>query len=273
MKSGTTWLRSLLFATFNRSRYNFSSHPLLTTGPHGVFPLLDVYIFDKHPIADLDSLPSPRLFATHFPYDLFPESVKGPGSKFVYIWRDPNDVLISKWHFMNWYRSKDLPILTLDEAFELFCNGVSEYRSGITCWVELYSFDKLRNLEVNKTGVSRFCEEIVIPNRDFFRKGEVGDGKNYLTEEMIERLDRITKRKFEGTGLEFGAPLQKGEVGDGKNYLTEEMIECLDRITKCTFKGTGLEFGARKFMKSFDNVSPLAALAFANLQHRRSSNE
>ncbi|KAF7130096.1 hypothetical protein RHSIM_Rhsim10G0016400 [Rhododendron simsii] len=74
--------------------------------------------------------------------------------------------------------------------------------------VHVKSFDKLRNLEVNKTGVSRFCEEIVIPNRGFFRTGEVGDGKNYLTEEMIESLDRITKRKFEGTGLEFGAPLQ-----------------------------------------------------------------
>lgn len=263
MKSGTTWLRSLLFATINRSRYDFSSHPLLTTGPHAVFPFLDSYIYDKHPIADLDSLPSPRLFATHFSHDLFPESVKASsGSKFVYIWRDPKDVLVSKWHFMNRLRTKDLPVLTLHEAFELFCDGVSEYgpfwdhvlgywnasveapdkvlilkyeevkrepgvhvqrlaefmgvpfsveekEGGVVGEiVELCSFDKLRNLEVNKTGVSRFNEEVVVQNRDFFRKGEVGDGVNYLTEEMIERLDRITERKFEGTGLEFGALLQ-----------------------------------------------------------------
>lgn len=256
MKCGTTWLRALLFATFNRSRYDLTSHPLLTNGPHNVFPSLDAYIGNKYPIGDLDSLPSPRFFATHFAYDLFPESVKASRSKFVYIWRDPKDVLVSKWHFMNKIRPKDLPILTLHEAFELFCDGVSEYGPFwdhvLGYWkaslkapdkilflkyeelkkepefhvkrlaefigvpfsgeeeeggevgkvVELCSFDKLRNLEVNKTGVSRFNDEIVVQNQDFFRKGEIGDGKNYLTEEMIERLDRITKCKFEGTGLE-----------------------------------------------------------------------
>jgi hypothetical protein len=251
MKSGTTWLRSLLFATVNRSIYDFSSHPLLTTNPHGVFPFIDSYMYDKHPIADFDSLPSPRLFATHFAYALFPESVLGSGSKFVYIWRDPKDVLISKWYFMNKIKPKDLPPLTLHEAFELFCDGVSDYgpfwdhvlgywnaslkfpdkilflkyeelknepevyvkrlaefmgvpfsveeaEGGVVGKIiELCSFDKLRNLEVNKTGVTQFNEHTVIQNQDLFRKGEIGDGKNYLTEEMIQRLDRITKCRFE----------------------------------------------------------------------------
>ncbi|KAI8528815.1 hypothetical protein RHMOL_Rhmol12G0177100 [Rhododendron molle] len=129
---------------------------------------------------------------------------------------------------MNRLRSKDLPILTLDEACELFYDGVSEYGPFwdhlLGYWnasveapdkililkyeevkrepgvhvrrlaefmgvpfsageeegglvgeiVELCSFDKLRNLEVNKTGVSRFSEEIVVQNLGFFRKGEVG---------------------------------------------------------------------------------------------------
>ncbi|XP_022741773.1 cytosolic sulfotransferase 1-like [Durio zibethinus] len=38
---------------------------------------------------------------------------------------------------------------------------------------------------------------------DYFRKDLVGDWVNHLTPEMAEILDRITKEKFQGTGLSF----------------------------------------------------------------------
>ncbi|KAL8237162.1 hypothetical protein R6Q59_018243 [Mikania micrantha] len=51
-----------------------------------------------------------------------------PQSTFPYLdAEDPKDVLVSKWHFMSKLRSKDLPPLSFDEAFELFCLGVSEF--------------------------------------------------------------------------------------------------------------------------------------------------
>ncbi|KAJ0575297.1 putative flavonol 3-sulfotransferase [Helianthus annuus] len=175
--------------------------------------------------------------------------------KFVYVCRDPKDVLISKWHFMSKLRSKDQPPLSLDEAFELFCQGVSEYgpfwEHVLSYWrvslelpdkilflkyeemkkqpevvvkklaafmekpftaeeerkgvvgdiVKLCSFENLSNLEVNKTGVEKFANMVEVENRDFFRKGEVGDWKNYLSEEMKERIDRITDEKLRGSGL------------------------------------------------------------------------
>ncbi|WMV20873.1 hypothetical protein MTR67_014258 [Solanum verrucosum] len=33
-KSGTTWFKSLIYAIINRDRFDISSHPLLTKGPH-----------------------------------------------------------------------------------------------------------------------------------------------------------------------------------------------------------------------------------------------
>ncbi|XP_057474968.1 cytosolic sulfotransferase 17-like [Actinidia eriantha] len=262
-KCGTTWLRALMFATINRSQYDFSTHPLLNSGPHSCFPFLDLYFSNDHSIAaNLEALPFPRLFATHMPYSLFSKSVTSCGCKFVYIWRDPKDVLISKWHFMNKIKSKDLPPLSLPEAFELFCEGVSEYgpfwdhvlgywkasqespnnilflkyedmnrepavylktlaefmgvpfspeeeeEGVVEKIVELCSFKNLSNLEVNKIGVERFSDELVIENHNFFRKGQIGDSKNYLTGEMIKRLDSITMKKFSGTELIFGASTQ-----------------------------------------------------------------
>ncbi|XP_024969781.1 cytosolic sulfotransferase 5-like [Cynara cardunculus var. scolymus] len=263
MKCGTTWLKALMFATVNRQRYNFSDHPLLRTGPQSVFPFLDTHIFLDHPITNFDHLPAPRLFATHNAHSSLPTSMTSPAStcKFVYVCRDPKDALISKWHFMRKLRSKELPPISFNEAFELFCNGVSEYgpfwdhvlgywkasqespekilflkyedmkreptvelkklaafmgtpfteeeekKGVVEEIVKLCSFENLSNLEVNKGGGGgqKFTAKVVVENREFFRKGKVGDWENYLTEEMKNRIDTITINRLKGSGLIMGA--------------------------------------------------------------------
>ncbi|KAJ9560233.1 hypothetical protein OSB04_005393 [Centaurea solstitialis] len=253
MKSGTTWLKALMFSTINRHRYTISDHHLLRLGPQSTFPLMELE-FD--PTTDLTHLPAPRLFNTHLPLTLLPTSMTS--CKFVYICRDPKDVLISKWYFTSKTRSKDLAPLSLDEVFELFCQGISEcgpiWDHVLQYWrasldspdkvlflkyedlkkqpevelrklaafmgkpftveeeekgvvediVKLCSFESLSNLEVNKKGVNDF-KVVEVENHLFFRKGEIGDWKNYLSEEMKERIDRITDEKLKGSGLILGS--------------------------------------------------------------------
>ena len=38
---------------------------------------------------------------------------------------------------------------------------------------------------------------------DFIRKGQVGDWKNYFTEEQNKRFDSLYAKKIAGSGLEF----------------------------------------------------------------------
>nr|GMD27077.1 flavonol sulfotransferase-like [Ipomoea batatas] len=66
--------------------------------------------------------------------------------------------------------------------------------------IDLCSFEKLSNLEVNKNGSHRETTS-VIKNSVYFRKGEIGDSKNHLSGEMMEILDQITEEKFKDLGL------------------------------------------------------------------------
>ncbi|OVA16910.1 Sulfotransferase domain [Macleaya cordata] len=264
-KSGTTWLKALAFAIVNRVRYtNYTTqHPLLTTNPHELVPFLDrEYIgINDHQSPDLTRFVSPvdcRLFSTHVPYVLLPESVKESTSKckLVYLCRNPKDTLISLWKFANKLRQQidnTLEPNSLEEVFESFCRGVSlfgpiwdhvlgywkeslerpervyflkyeeikkepkinlkrlaeflgypfsmeeESEGVVEEIIRLCSFKNLSNLEVNKTGKLPLGPE----NNFFFRRGEVGDYVNYLTPEMIKRLDQITSEKYQGFRLKF----------------------------------------------------------------------
>lgn len=254
-KSGTTWLKAIVFSIMNRKRYNnfTTDHPLLKFSPHEVVPFMELDLFRTTPIADPEILPSPRILATHIAYNMLPESIQNSSCPIVYICRNPKDVFVSFWQFSVKMRPKDLPELSFEEAFDLFCHGVTpcgpfwdqalgywkasvefpnrvlflkyedmktepllctkriaeflgqpfslqEEENGIVQEiVKLCSFESMSNLEVNRNGKSRVRAEV--KNDVFFRQGKVGDWKNHLTDEMIERLDQITNHKFDGTGL------------------------------------------------------------------------
>ncbi|KAJ0791933.1 putative Sulfotransferase domain, P-loop containing nucleoside triphosphate hydrolase [Helianthus annuus] len=61
-KSGTTWLKALVFALVNRNYKDdcFSTHPLLVSSPHNCLPFIETELFRNTPTY-VDSY-SPRLF-------------------------------------------------------------------------------------------------------------------------------------------------------------------------------------------------------------------
>ncbi|XP_043708507.1 cytosolic sulfotransferase 8-like isoform X1 [Telopea speciosissima] len=254
-KSGTTWIKALIFATVTRGKFPMDNHPLLFETPHILAPFLEITLYNNR-IPDLEILPSPRFFGTHISYTSLPQSMIDSGCPIVYICRNPKDVFVSMWHFKNKMRDRaSKPPIDAMEAFERFCQGVSHFGpfwdSVLGYWkaslerpqhvlflkyeelqadpvvhlkriaqfvgcpftseeekeeglvdeiLRLCSFEKLSNLEVNKTGKVAGSS---LGHEAFFRKGQVGDWKNYLTSEMIERLDQITEEKFHGYGLKL----------------------------------------------------------------------
>lgn len=253
-KSGTTWLKALTFSIVTRTQFDNSTTPLLFQGPHNCLTLLEIDFYRKGMKPEPGTLP---LVASHLPYSSLPKSVIDSGCKIVYVCREPKDAFVSTWHYTRKLPHGVEEPMSLEDAFELFCNGVSDFgpywdhvlgfwkaslerpekilflkyeelmkktvfyvkrtaefmgypfsleeekEGKIQSIVEFCSFEKLSNLEINKTG--KYSEDIPVENKALFRKGKVGDWKNYLTPEMAERLDGITKQKLGEFGLSFDA--------------------------------------------------------------------
>ncbi|MED6120207.1 hypothetical protein PIB30_018798 [Stylosanthes scabra] len=169
-KSGTTWLKALTFALLNRNKYppTQEDNPLLVTNPHTLVPFLpNLFCDEKFIIPNPSQYPSPRILSTHVPFVLLP---KGRNS-----------------HGPFW-----------DHVLEYWKESLEKPEK-----VMFLSFDNLRNLKVNQTGTIPTTMGFELQNKSFFRRGKIGDSKNFLTPEMIEKINTITEMKLAQHGLRF----------------------------------------------------------------------
>ncbi|KAM4133647.1 hypothetical protein ACJW30_01G346300 [Castanea mollissima] len=235
-KSGTTWLKALIFAIMTKSHVNEPTNPLLTRLSHECVPFIE---FDFRSISPKLNLDLP-LVATHISYTSLLKSIIDSGCKIVYLCKDPKDVLMSTWHFIRKVlvneevsAVEDMP---LEDAFEFFCQGLSfcgpywdhllgilflkyeDLKNETVYWVKKiarfigYPF----SLEEEDKGVVQkiidLCSfenmsSLEVSKSGMIWKGKVGDWKNHLTHKMAMQLDQIFEQKLTGSGLTFTVPL------------------------------------------------------------------
>ncbi|CAH2048051.1 unnamed protein product, partial [Thlaspi arvense] len=236
-KSGTTWLKALTVALLERSKNHSSDddHLLLSDNPHGIVPFFEIDVFHESSSPDLSKFSSfPRLFSTHMPLHTMKLTLKDSPCKIVYICRDVKDTLISWWFFVCAMLKVEPKTSILESIYKSFCSGTIYYgpiwehkhvlfmryeeikaepcdqikrladflgypftkeeeeNRLVEKILDLCSLRSLSGMEVNKTGKRNNLDY-----KDFFRKGEVGDWKNYLTPEMENKIDMIIQEKFQ----------------------------------------------------------------------------
>lgn len=251
-KSGSTWLKAVMFALVNRVSFpDPKQHPLLTDNPHALVPFLEMeYIGKEH--LDFTNCTFPRLFSTHLPLLSLPKSVEDSGCKLVYLCRNPKDTFVSLWHFANKLRPADRGALSLEETFDKFCRGVSVYgpfwdhvlgywKRSLE-WPQRIFFLKYEDMKNEpKVQLRKLSEFLGCPFSLEEEKSGVLDGILELC--SFENLSNLEVNKIGRLpiGAEHQAFFRRGEVGDSMNYLTAEMKEKMDTITEQKLHCYGLK--------------------------------
>ncbi|KNA08352.1 hypothetical protein SOVF_163370 [Spinacia oleracea] len=264
-KTGTTWLKSLLFSITNRFVNPPNKTPLLTNNPHELVCDLETAIYGgntgnsklPHP-NQLNELPSPRLFSSHLPYSSLPESVKVSSCKILYICRNPLDTLVSHWLFFPKLIKKitgdeNFQPSNIEDFFEDFCQGEVIYgpffEHVVGYWKQSLEqpnkvlFFKYEDLKENPSAhVKKLAEFVGMP----FSTQEENEG---VIEEIIDLCSINTLKDLEVNKsgslshfFENKTFFRDGEVGGWTRYLTDSMAEKMNELIEQKLGGSGLSF-------------------------------
>ena len=185
------------------------------------------------------------------PYSSLPQSILDFGCRLVYMCRNPKDVLVSLFHFTNKLRDKSRGIMTFEEAFEMFSNGVVPYgpywdhvKGYYYASVEnptrilFLTYENMQKDVVDN--VKRLAEFLGCP----FTKKEQSEG---VVEEIVKicsfkNLKEVNKHGNLRKGVPNHTFFREGKVGDWSNHLTTEMGQILDQIVNQKFQGLDISF-------------------------------
>ncbi|XP_060959738.1 cytosolic sulfotransferase 5-like [Cannabis sativa] len=263
-KSGTTWLKSLLFSILNRHKYyynnnnhnNDNENPLLTTISHHLVPAFEFQFYSNYPenVHDLDTMPSPRLVSTHIPYASLPDSInKFSKSRIIYISRNPLDVIVSFWHFANGHPERLSREWTVEYFVDMFCKGditfgpywehVLGYWKASLARPENVLFLKYEDLKKDSVGqLKKIAKFVGMP----FSQEEENDG---VVEQILEmcslsKLKNLDVNKYGEVRPNIHNKIffRKGQVGDWINHLTPSMVERVKNIIIEKLNDSGLSF-------------------------------
>uniref|UniRef100_A0A0E0AC34 Sulfotransferase n=1 Tax=Oryza glumipatula TaxID=40148 RepID=A0A0E0AC34_9ORYZ len=286
-KSGTTWIKALLYATVHRREHPADAagdHPFNSLGPHECVKFLEYQLYRADEAPDLDALTDPRLFATHAPFDLLPRAVVAAappsGCKVVYVCRDPKDTLVSLLQFVNEYNSRNgRELVAVDAAVGFFCDGVSPFgpywEHVLGYWrahrerPEQVLFLRYEEMKRDPAGhVRRLAEFAGVPFTSPEEDGGAVDAIVRLCsfDNMVGlEATKGGRTQLTTTTVPNSAFFRRGEVGDWANHLSPEMAQRIDAITEAKFAGFGLApslielYSARLYILAMDGLPKLTA--------------
>ncbi|PON38283.1 Sulfotransferase domain containing protein [Parasponia andersonii] len=252
-KSGTTWLKALLFSIVNRASTSISNTPLLRSNPHELVPFFEFTLYaNNNKIPDLSNIPFPRLFSTHIPYDSLSKSIKESKCRILYICRNPLDTIVSHWHFAN--QADHLNLIskwTLEEFVDVYCKGeevfgpfwdhiLGYWKQGLEHprKVMFFKYEDLK--KDTKTQVRKLAEFVGYPfSMEEESLGIVDEILKLCSFKNLKDLDVNKHGKFMPY-FENKSYFRKGEVGDWVNHLSPTVADQVEKLIHEKFSSSGL---------------------------------
>ncbi|XP_072990294.1 flavonol 4'-sulfotransferase-like [Typha latifolia] len=253
-KSGTTWLKALIFTIMTRTQSPLAQNPILSHHPHDCVIFMDELFASGHG-HKLEPMPSPRILHTHMAYSLLPASVRDDdlGCRIIYLCRDPKDTVVSMWRFVeksNHEKAKEFPF---DKLCDMFCEGTSPagpiWDHVLQYWRESLRrpekvlFLKYEEMLENTVEIVKMLGEFLgCPfSEEEEREGVVEEVVRICSFENLKGL-KVNKVGSQGSFWKFSnsSYFRKGGVGDWKNHMSMEMAKKMDEVMRGKIKGSGL---------------------------------
>ncbi|XP_026522041.1 amine sulfotransferase-like, partial [Notechis scutatus] len=113
-KSGTIWTQNIVCLILYEGHRNGTENILISR--RGVSIEYNIYN------VDITQLPSPRVITSHLPYYLVPKTLRAKKGKVIYVYRNPKDILVSYFHYVNSLRGMENSC-NLEEHMQRFLSG------------------------------------------------------------------------------------------------------------------------------------------------------
>ncbi|CAH1793111.1 unnamed protein product [Owenia fusiformis] len=226
-KSGTHWLEeilSLLFGQQNGKKLRMHSIdfvPSLTTKEND----------DLLPM--ISNLPSPRVLATHLPYEYMPPGVKAGKCKTICIVRNPKDVAVSYFHYHKNTNALGLYDGSWEQFLEVFHKGevvLGDWYEHVLSWwlhakdsnIHFCCFEDMKKHPQKE--IERLAAFLDKPVSEEITKG-IAKATNF------DKMRRTAKNNQGVCIFDQSIPkfMRKGKVGDWKNYFTVSQNEKFDK--------------------------------------------
>jgi len=231
VKSGTNWLQEILYLMLNNCDTAKASAATLQDRTH---------MIERRLYADIEkSTERPRIIKTHLPIEMVPARVRKE-NKMIYIVRNPKDLVISFYHFMQLYKIEDYQG-DLADFIGLFLDGlvpfgpwwynvagyVAEARHNKNLLIVHYEQLQRNNLETLAT-LAKFLDV----DMDEEKLKLVSDWCSFDKMKKNPMANKEWTRSSEYKEGSSGSYMRKGKSGDWKNHK-----ELFDSIAKAKFNG------------------------------------
>ncbi|XP_051127539.1 cytosolic sulfotransferase 5-like [Andrographis paniculata] len=253
-KSGTTWLVALALSIAKRGLYPPGQSPLLTAHPQEVVGSLEFNHYLKHDNPDLEGIPSPRIFSTHAPHVMLPDSVReSDNCRIIYICRNPLDRFVSVRQFLlaNLVGMEEAAPPAIDQEFDKFCRGIDVcgpfWEHILGYWKEHLEnprkvlFIHYEEMKEDPVGhVNKIAEFLGCPfTAEEEKQGMAEEIAKLCSFETLKNIE-ANKQGYLHATFKKSTFFREGKVGNWSNYLSPKMAEDIEKIIEAKFKGTGI---------------------------------
>ncbi|GFT29376.1 hypothetical protein NPIL_572501 [Nephila pilipes] len=240
-KTGTTWLQYIVLQIISKGNLFPAWEDM-----DKICPYLEMV-----GISGLEPLKPPRMCMHHIPYNLVQ---KNENAKVLYIYRRPEDTLVSYYHFLKGLREDKMDF---DLFFENFLSGnigYGRYFEHIMSYLDhkdddnllLISYEKLHaNRKEEILRIAKFLGEeyarSISENESILNSIIEKTSFNHMKSNLSASIPMISKEdKCAGLKPKKIDFFRKGTVGDGKNLLSPEQMKHLKDIASKSMRGTGI---------------------------------